>query len=208
MRKKSCKNLLRLIKGIAVSVCVRDFPHNPAGNAKSDNPCRNVFCNYTACPDNGVVPYGDAGQNGGACADPYIISDADRLCHLHASLTLLRVNRVLCGGDAAARRDENMITKPNLCPVRDYKIVICVKEIPHKNMIAVIAPEGRGKYHIFAHASQQFFQDFLLTIPVIGTEPVKLIAFLLAFSDFLFQLWIIACLKQAACWNFRSLLNS
>jgi hypothetical protein len=111
---------------------------------------------------------------------------------------------MLRGGDAAVGSDEHMIAKPNLGPVRDHKIVVGVKEIPHKNMIAVITPEGRGKYHIFAHASQQIFQDFLLTIPVIGTEPVKLMAFLLAISDFLFQFGIVACLKQAVKWNFRS----
>lgn len=121
MRKKSCNSLLRLINGIAVPVCIRDFPHDPAGNAEGDHPCWDVFRNHAACPDDGVVPDGNAGQNGGTRSDPHVISNADRLCHLHACLALFRINRMLRGGDAAVGSDEHMIAKPNLGPVRDHR---------------------------------------------------------------------------------------
>lgn len=143
--------LLLLVYRIAKLVLFCDFPHHFTWYANCDYIAWYGFCHHAPGSDDGIVPNGYAGQNGCSSSNPNIISHNDRLCNFHTCLTLLRVNGMFGCGKAAVGSDKNMIPKGYFCPVRNDEIVIGIKPIAHRNIVAVITPKGRGNGYIFPH---------------------------------------------------------
>ena len=58
-----------------LTVMPADFPQNTARVSDSDNICRNILHNHTACTNDGIVPDCNTGNNHDAGSDPDIFPD-------------------------------------------------------------------------------------------------------------------------------------
>lgn len=90
-----------------------------------------------------------------------------------------------------------MLTEPHFRPVRDDEVVIGIKAVPHLDVVAVVAPEGRGEYDVPAHLAEELLQHRRLPFPVAGMQRVEPPAQILPLPDLRLILRIVTPLKEA-----------
>ena len=90
-----------------------------------------------------------------------------------------------------------MLTEPHFRPVRDDEVVIGIKAVPHLDVVAVVAPEGRREYDVPAHLAEELLQHRRLPFPVAGMQRVEPSAQILPLPDLRLILRIITPLKEA-----------
>lgn len=95
-------------------------------------------------------------------------------------------------GNAAIWCYKDMIPEGHPGSIGNHQVMVGIKAVTNGDVIAIIAPERRGKYRILSHAAQQLLQDLPLRFIVVGMELVIPIALVHSLTDFRFQLGIIA----------------
>lgn len=66
-----------------------------------------------------------------------------------------------------------MLTEPHFSPVGYHEIMIGIKAVPHLDVVAVVAPEGRREYDVPAHLAEELLQHRRLPFPVAGMQRVE-----------------------------------
>ncbi len=135
------------------------------------------------------------------CNRPYISGNG--FCDFQACFALFGVGGMFGGGEAPVRTDEHIVAERDLCTVLNHQIMVGIKIISNRYVVAVITPKRRGENSLFAHFSNQFFENRLLSCAVIGRQLIVFPAFILAFLDFRLKRGIVASLKQAVERYFR-----
>lgn len=180
-----------------------NLPQDAAGHADGYDICGNGFCNHAPCADYGVVADGYAREYRRASANPNIAADGNGFCDFQACFALFGVGGMFGGGEATVRTDEHIVDERDLCTVLNHQIMVGIKIISNRYVVAVITPKRRGENSLFAHFSNQFFENRLLSCAVIGRQLIVFPAFILAFLDFRLKRGIVASLKQAVERYFR-----
>ena len=114
----------------------------------------------------------------------------------HAREPHIRVNGVLCRRKTAVRPHENMVPEPDVRPVLDDQIVIGIEEISHRDMVAVVTPEGRRDDGIPSHAAQQFFKNVPQGLALVWADLIVGVAQRLALPYFGLVGGVVAPLKE------------
>ena len=134
------------IHRVAVFIRLGDFALYAAGNADGDDIRGNGFRHDTPRADNGIVPDGHTCKHSRTCTNPNIIADGNRFCDFQARFALFGVGRMLGGRKTAIRSDKNVVAEGDLCAVLNHQIVVRIKPIAYRDVVAVIAPKRRCNY--------------------------------------------------------------
>ena len=117
-----------------LTVMLADFPQNTARVSDSDNICRNILHNHTACTNDGIVPDCNTGNNHDAGSDPDIFPDVHVLIILQTLFPQLRQDRVIgsCNGHIGAEHD--VISDIDVSIIYQGQIKIGVNIVSHIDM--------------------------------------------------------------------------
>lgn len=179
-------------------ILLRDRAEHPAGHADRDDARGDGLFHDAASADDGAVADRRPGEDDGARADPYVVAHGDGRGDLQPAPALLRVERVLRRREADVGADEHVVAERDGRAVRDHEIVIGIKVVAHRNVVAVIAPERRGDDRFFPHRAEQLCEDLCLRLPVVGAETVEAEAFVLALPYLFFKSRVVTALEKYA----------
>ena len=143
---------------IEFAVVVADFSHNSTRVAHCHYVCRDILCHHTACTDDGVFPYGDAGHNESPCPNPYIFANVDR--HI-----VLIVFFSQFGDDGMTARcychvwsKHNIVTYVHMGVVNDCQVEVGIDVVAEMNvMSAPVCVERRLDVAVVADFSKHLF---------------------------------------------------
>ena len=143
---------------IEFAVVVADFSHNSARVAHCHYVCRDILCHHTACADDGVLPYGDAGHNESPCPYPYVFADMDGHIVLIVFFSQFRNDGMTACCYCHVWSKHNIVPYVHMGVVNDRKVEVGIDVVAEMNMMsAPVCVERRLDVAIFAQVSKHLF---------------------------------------------------
>lgn len=120
-----------------------DGTEDAAGISHSHHIGRDILCDNASCADYGIFSDGDTGKDDGPCADPYIVSDADRQIILGRFFPQAGEDGMGSGSDGYIGTDHHRIPDPDMGIVHQCQVKVGVNVMSKVGIASPVGVKGR-----------------------------------------------------------------